>query len=208
MKRVNLLPPEMASRLVRLQQRRLRIAALGIGVVAISAWVGLATTQYLELETKILLAEHKLTLRQTDGHAAGILDAEGTRLWEFVETANQLQDRVSPPSVLALMTHLAPESIRFDNLLITRIPTAKHGRTPGMTGIALERCANVQVDGTAETDAAIVEFVRILSDSPFLQNVRAQQTRKIHHEGEGMAGFSITMDIVSSTLEYAKAELP
>jgi Tfp pilus assembly protein PilN len=202
MKRLNLLPMEMVENDHAAWRSRGMLGACG-AILAL-CWAGAATIQCRALDTRINAAERELEQARADQRARESIDQRCADLEAYVEAVDALRPRIPQRSVLALLSHLTPDSIIFDSLESSRTTPATRARTAQGATPSGPRVA-VRIAGTATSDNELTTFIGRLTASPFTDRVHAETPRTSSSPG---GAFKVSLDMLEPDGRIAEGATP
>ncbi|HEV2294627.1 MAG TPA: PilN domain-containing protein [Tepidisphaeraceae bacterium] len=212
MNRINLLPDHYMARQHR-QRLFVRLAiAAGFTVLAGVAWGAVARVQLGRVSEQIALAQSRLAQEQQRGREIELRAAEGRTLKEMLVHRGQLESPVASAGVLALLTHLLPESIALTRLSL-EVPAPDmtfRGTTPGRLAATLAappqpQPTRVVLEGLALSDVELAQVVSTLAGQTAFRNVKLVRSRQVPLAGEARFGFEISLEIPPTVAAHAGA---
>jgi Tfp pilus assembly protein PilN len=200
MSRVNLLPDSYIAHERRRRAMYGSAGALAVVVVVGVVWGAIAYNQIQSLGDRIETAQSRLAHEKDRSQALEANRATMESLRGMLAHRTQLAAPVPPPGVLALLTHLLPESVAVTRLSMDLPPADLTDRSPKRGDVTVQPPANyvptrVEMEGLALSDIELAKVVGSLASHKAFTNVKLVRSRQVTTAGLTRFAFQITLDV-------------
>ena len=196
MNRINLLPDHVIARQHR--KRGLRAAAVvTVAAVAVgSVWATVASRQLKDIATRTTAARARLNLERERTGKNDAVAAQVAQLRTLLAQGDRLNQPVTLPGAMTLLTQLLPESVALTRLTIEApvadVADRSKQPTKSAPGASITR---LSLEGLALNDLELAQVVSELAAQKAFTNVKLVRSRPVASAGLTRYAFEISIDV-------------
>ena len=196
MNRINLLPDHVIARQRR--KRGFRAAAVvAVAVLAVgSVWTTVAIRQLKSIAARTAVAQARLNLERERTGKNDAVAAQVAQLRALLAQGERLNQPVTLPGAMTLLTQLLPESVALTRLTIEApaADVADRSKQPikSTPGASITR---LSLEGLALNDLELAQVVSELAAQKAFTNVKLVRSRPMTSSGLTRYAFEISIDV-------------
>lgn len=194
--RINLLPDHVIARQRRKRGTRAAAAAAVVALAVGSVWATVATRQLNDIAARTAAARARLNHERDHTGKIDAVTAQAAQLRALLAQGERLNQPVTLPGALTLLTNLLPESVALTRLTIEApaVDLADRSKQPTRTA-PTSSVTRFSLEGLAINDLDLAQVVSELATQKAFTNVKLVRSRPMATAGVTRYAFEISIDV-------------
>lgn len=196
MNRINLLPDHVIARQRRRRGLRAAAVAAVLALAVGSVWTTVATRQLKDLAARTAAAQSRLNLERDRTGKIDAVATQAAQLRALLAQGERLNQPVTLPGAMTLLTHLLPQSVALTRLTIEApaADVADRSKQP-IRSTPAASVTRLSLEGLAVNDLELAQVVSELAAQKAFTNVKLVRSRPMASAGVTRYAFEISIDV-------------